>query len=788
MHLNAVVVAEDDVVSKGDLVGYTGASASGFGNYSDSSTQDLTATAAWGSTNPATATSSATGLASGILAGASNISATHDSVTSNTAVLTVTVPPPTLQSITVAPAAPSIEEGQTQQFTATGNYSDSSTQDLTATAAWSSTNPATATISATGLASGILAGASNISATHDSVTSNTAVLTVTVPPPTLQSITVAPAAPSIEEGQTQQFTATGNYSDSSTQDLTATAAWSSTNPATATISATGLASGILAGASNISATHDSVTSNTAVLTVTVPPPTLQSITVAPAAPSIEEGQQQQFTATGNYSDSSTQDLTATAAWSSTNPATATISATGLASGILAGASNISATHDSVTSNTAVLTVTVPPPTLQSITVAPAAPSIEEGQTQQFTATGNYSDSSTQDLTATAAWSSTNPATATISATGLASGILAGASNISATHDSVTSNTAVLTVTVPPTTLQSITVAPAAPSIEEGQTQQFTATGNYSDSSTQDLTATAAWSSTNPATATISATGLASGILAGASNISATHDSVTSNTAVLTVTVPPPTLQSITVAPAAPSIEEGQTQQFTATGNYSDSSTQDLTATAAWSSTNPATATISATGLASGILAGASNISATHDSVTSNTAVLTVTVTLPPNPTQEIILQVSEGYDEKNDKTLSEDGKLNYVQANDTDRIETISDYFTSFEFDSFSFPATAVIQSVKISVVHYEESSFGAGSLEWDAAQGPLTGPTTLLVVNPALRIDESAEGLDIFDASSAIDTPAKVNDLKLVVRNNDSANDKKTFTDHIFVTVEFTE
>ena len=154
----------------------------------------------------------------------------------------------------------------------------------------------------------------------------------------------------------------------------------------------------------------------------------------------------------------------------------------------------------------------------------------------------------------------------------------------------------------------------------------------------------------------------------------------------------------------------------------------------------------------------------------------------------IVLQVTEGYDQKNGKTLSEDGKLNYVQANDMDGFETIPEFFTSYEFDNFIFPATAEIQSVEISVVHYEESSFGAGSLEWDAAQGPLTGPTTLLVMNPALRIDESAEGLDIFDASSVIDTPAKVNDLTLVVRNNDFANGKKTFSDHIFVTVRYTE
>ena len=395
------------------------------------------------------------------------LTATDDGSASGSDTVLVTVNP-VLQSITVTPSNPSIEEGQTQQFSATGNYSDSSTQDLTSTAAWSSTDMLVATINASGLASGEAAGASNISATQDGVVSDTAALTVTAPPPpTLQSITVSPASASIERGQTQQFSATGNYSDSSTQDLTGTAAWSSTDMLVATITAAGLASGEAAGASNISATQDGVVSDTAALTVTEPPPTLQSITVSPAGASIEEAQTQQFSATGNYSDSSTQDLTGTATWSSTNTAVATINASGLAGGVAAGSSNITATQDSVVSNTAVLTVTAPPPpTLQSITVSPASASIEEAQTHQFSATGNYSDSSTQDLTGTAAWSSTNTLVATINAAGLASGVAAGTSNITATQDSVVSNTAVLTVTAQSSDV--VTIVEAVCAQEDGE--------------------------------------------------------------------------------------------------------------------------------------------------------------------------------------------------------------------------------------------------------------------------------------------------------------------------------
>ena len=124
-------------------------------------------------------------------------------------------------------------------------------------------------IDTSGLATGVSAGGSNITASMDGVTSNTAALTVTVPP-TLQSIDVTPTDASIDEGQTQQYTATGNYSDSGTQDLTNSVTWNSSDSLVATIDISGLATGVSAGGSNITASMNGVTSNTAMLTVQAP--------------------------------------------------------------------------------------------------------------------------------------------------------------------------------------------------------------------------------------------------------------------------------------------------------------------------------------------------------------------------------------------------------------------------------------------------------------------------------------------------------------------------------------
>src|SRR5439155_11939792 len=64
-------------------------------------------------------------------------------------------------------------------------------------------------------------------------------------------------------------------------------------------------------------------------------------------------------------------------------------------------------------------------------------------------------------------------------------------------------------------------------------------------------------------------------------------------------------------------------QFAATGTYSDNSTQNLTSQVTWASATPAVATITTAGLATGVAAGTSTISATLTGVTGST-VLTVT--------------------------------------------------------------------------------------------------------------------------------------------------------------------
>jgi hypothetical protein len=437
----------------------------------------------------------------------------------------------------------------------------------------------------------------------------------------LQSIAVTPANPTVPKGEPEQFTAMGILSDNSTEDLTNQVTWASATPTVATIDAAGLASALAPGTSSISAAFGGFTGQT---TLTVGSAALLSIAVTPASPSIAKGETEQFAAMGTFSDNTTEDLTSQLSWASGTTSVATISSAGLAQGAGTGTATISASEGGVTGQA---TLTITAAVLQSIAVTPASPSINIGTTEPFTATGTYSDNSTQNLSSQVSWTSASNPVASINAAGVASGLAAGTSSISATLDGVTGHAS---LTVNNVTLVSIAVTPTNASVPRGETVSFTAMGAFSDNSYEDLSSQVNWASASPSVATINSSGVATGVATGTSSISATLGAINGQT---TVTVAPAVLLSIAVTPVNPSIVQGATESFTATGTFSDQSTQDLTSHVTWASATGSVATINSAGLATSVAPGSSTISATLGAVSGQTALgVTPAPTPTPSPT------------------------------------------------------------------------------------------------------------------------------------------------------------
>ncbi len=174
---------------------------------------------------------------------------------------------PIVASVVVTPGSPSIAMNTTQQFTAVAKDASGNTMSGV-TFAWTSSATTVATInSSTGMATGVSAGSTQITASASGVSSSPDALTVTAP--VIVTITVAPASPSIPVNASQQFAATAKDSGGNTI-AGVTFTWASSAASVATINSSGLASGVAAGTTQITAKASGVTSAPDALQVTVP--------------------------------------------------------------------------------------------------------------------------------------------------------------------------------------------------------------------------------------------------------------------------------------------------------------------------------------------------------------------------------------------------------------------------------------------------------------------------------------------------------------------------------------
>ena len=573
------------------------------GRYSDASTLDLTALATWGSSSGAATMAGA--VATGAAEGEATITASYGGRTGQA---TLTVTAAELVSIAVDPDAVSLAEGLTTTLVATGTWSDGSTTDLTATATWDSDDLLAASVVA-GVVTAVGQGEAIVTASQDGRSGQA---TVSVTAAALQRIAISPASVSLAKGLTQQLGATGHYTDGTEQDLTALALWSSEGASIAGVDA-GLVRAVGLGTTTVSAGWDGQVETA---TVEVTDPALQSIEVAPASPTVAKGLAQAFTATGRYSDASTQDLTAVATWTSSSTGVATM-AGAVATGVTEGTTTISAAYDGRSGET---TLAVTSPVIQGVEVAPGSATLAKGLTQAFTATARWSDATTSDVTATASWTTDDPSVA--KATGnVVTASAVGSTRVHALAEGVLGSADVV---VTEAAVATLTLSPVNATLPAGTSRPYDAVAVYTDGSKRDVTAEATWAATPEGVATVDAGGRATGVAPGAATVSASYAGVSAGTP---LTVTSAVLLSLSLSPSGPTVPLGVEQAFTATGIFSDGTRQDLTAQVTWTSTPDTVATIAADGVATPVAQGTATISAARGGVSASTTLAVTGATL-----------------------------------------------------------------------------------------------------------------------------------------------------------------
>ncbi len=495
---------------------------------------DGTAGGTWSSSNTAIATVNAAGLVSGVLGGSATITySVTTSCGSAVATKAITVnPSPTAGTISGAAA---VCVGSTITLT-----------DAMSGGTWTSSAPSVASISPAGVLSGVAAGTLVVSyAITNSCGTAIATKAITVNP--------LPSAGTITGPTTVCAGSSITLTDGATGGV-----WSSRNTSIATVGVSGVVSGLLAGTVSISYTVTNACGTSTSGTVV-------NVSALPTAGTIIGSSSVCAGTTVALSDAVTGGV-----WSSSSTAIATISPTGVVSGVSSGTVTITYT---VTTSCAVVTATK----AISVSATAAAGTISglagvcSGVNITLTTSG----------TAGGSWSSSNTAVATVAA-GVVHGISAGVTTISY---SVTSGcgTAVSTKTV------TVTATPSAAAITGPASLCVGSSATYTDATTGG-----GWISSNTAIATINASGIVVGVGAGTATITyfITNSCGTSTT---TKAITVNTLTAGVISGAA-SIAVGASTTLTNT-----------VAGGTWSSTNTSLATVNTTGMVTGVAVGMDTI-------------------------------------------------------------------------------------------------------------------------------------------------------------------------------------
>ncbi len=496
------------------------------------------------------------------------------------------------------------------------------------------------------------------------------------PPAPVASIEVTPQTAPVPVGTTRQLTAITR--DSAGGELTGRSViWSSSDPAVATVSGSGLVTGMSLGPATITATSEG-RDGTAAVTVTPGPAAQLVFTAQPntataggaIAPPVEVTARD---VQGNTATSFTGNVTVAIA---ANPGGGTLSGTtsvaavggvatfsGLSTNKSGAGYTLRATSGSLTAATSA-TFTITPSTVSaSVSTVSASPSAISASTGTSAATitvtakdgfGNSIQGATVVLAASGTGNTlTQPAGAT-NASGVATGTLSStdpeAKVVTATINGVaTTQTATVTVNAGSvsTTNSTLTVSPATIAASNGSsvtTVTVTAKdafGNPIPGAAVVLAATGTGNTLTQPGSTTNASGVATGTLSstdqGAKDVSATIDGVAiTQTATVTVNAAGVSASQSTVSAAPPTITASNgssTSTITVTardafGNPIQGAPVVLAATGSGNTLTQPSGTTNASGVATGTLsstgAGAKVASATIDGVAiTQTATVTV---------------------------------------------------------------------------------------------------------------------------------------------------------------------
>ena len=448
---------------------------------------------------------------------------------------------------------------------------------------WNSSNNEIATVAADGTVKAVKPGTAIITATTEDG-GKTASCEVTVKAKVYPVTGVALDQTSVTATEGDSFTLAVTIAPENATNKNVS--WSSSDAAVASVDNNGKVTALKAGTATIAVTTEDG-GKTASCEVTIKIP-VTSLVINTGAKTMLAGKTFQLAAWPQPVDATDRSMT----WSSSNPAVATVSSTGLVTAVKNGTANITVkTVDGGFTKTCAITVGIP---VTSVKINVEAKTIIAGKTFKLAAWPQPANASNRTVT----WSSSNPAVATVDSTGLVTAVQNGKATIKAVAvDGGISKTCSITVGIPVT---SIKINTTAKIMYVGRTFQLAAWPQPANAANRAVI----WMSSNPEVATISASGVVKAVKAGTTTITAkTVDGGFTQTCKLTAGLP---VTGVKINTTAKTIAVGKTFQLAAWPQPSTAGDKSVS----WSSSNTSLVTVSSTGLVKGIKPGIATITVT----------------------------------------------------------------------------------------------------------------------------------------------------------------------------------
>ena len=576
----------------------------------------------WATSNASIATVDSNGKVTGVAPGTATITVTAKDRNTVKATFTVHVLVP-VTGITLDKSSAVLYTNNTAglQLNATLTPSNANA----ASVSWSSSNTSVATVNSSGKVVPVAPGTTTITCRSKSDSNVTATCTITVKQ-YVTKITLSGSTNEIYQGNTLQLSSTVAPSNATDKSLT----WTSSDDAIATVSSSGLVTGVGSGHVVITATANDGSNVSASYELDILLPVTGIV--------LDQSSAVLYTNNTaglqlNPSLTPAEASLASVSWESSNTSVATVSSSGKVLPVAPGTVTITCRSKSDSSVTATCTVTVKQ-YVQSISLSGEFASLAIGDTMQLSSTVGPNNATDKSLD----WSSSNNSIATVSSSGVITGVGGGTAIITATaHDGSGVSASFRIVVVPnPSTPPAVEVTGvSAPSTMTVYTVHRTAQINATVSpSTADQSVI--WTSGNENIATIDNTGKITMVAAGTTILTVRSAADPHKYANCTLRVVQ-SVETITISGETHIEQAGGTTALTVTVLPTNAENRAVT----WSSSNTSVATVSSSGVVTGVANGVAKITATAKDGSGISSYVYVRVGREPVDVESITLDLTE---------------------------------------------------------------------------------------------------------------------------------------------------